>query len=257
MNKICINGFIPAKDARHAGTFSNVRKIAFTLAEVLVTLGIIGVVSAMTVPSLMQNHQRKTYVTQLHKVYNEMQQAFLQYMTDKNAIDLREAGLTSVEETQNFMKKYLKVVSDCGQDLKEPCFSETYKNMNGAAVTLGRGWDGASVVLASGASVFIDYASKYNGTVNDKTYYYGAFVVDVNGLKGPNIVGRDLFRMYYFMDGTVDEVSGNPYCRKEGLCNGSDLKTLRENKFNASCASGTDGIGCFGKILNDNWEMTY
>ncbi|HIT93090.1 MAG TPA: type II secretion system protein, partial [Candidatus Stercorousia faecigallinarum] len=41
---------------------------AFTLAEVLVTLGIIGVVSAMTVPSLMQNHQKKTYVTQLHKV---------------------------------------------------------------------------------------------------------------------------------------------------------------------------------------------
>ena len=44
---------------------------AFTLAEVLVTLGIIGVVSAMTVPTLMQNYQRQSYVTQLHKVYNE------------------------------------------------------------------------------------------------------------------------------------------------------------------------------------------
>lgn len=43
----------------------------FTLAEVLVTLGIIGVVSAMTVPTLMQNYQRQSYVTQLHKVYNE------------------------------------------------------------------------------------------------------------------------------------------------------------------------------------------
>ena len=42
------------------------RKSAFTLAEVLVTLGIIGVVSAMTVPSLMQNYQRQSYVTQLH-----------------------------------------------------------------------------------------------------------------------------------------------------------------------------------------------
>lgn len=40
----------------------------FTLAEVLVTLGIIGVVSAMTVPTLMQNYQRQSYVTQLHKV---------------------------------------------------------------------------------------------------------------------------------------------------------------------------------------------
>ena len=36
---------------------------AFTLAEVLVTLGIIGVVSAMTIPTLMQNHQKKTYAS--------------------------------------------------------------------------------------------------------------------------------------------------------------------------------------------------
>ena len=62
------------------------RSAAFTLAEVLVTLGIIGVVSAMTVPTLMQNYQRQSYVTQLHKVYNELTQAFLQFKNDRNAI---------------------------------------------------------------------------------------------------------------------------------------------------------------------------
>ena len=62
---------------------------AFTLAEVLVTLGIIGVVSAMTVPTLMQNYQRQSYVTQLHKVYNELSQALLRYQTDKNAINFK------------------------------------------------------------------------------------------------------------------------------------------------------------------------
>lgn len=65
----------------------------FTLAEVLVTLGIIGVVSAMTVPTLMQNYQKKSYVVQLHKVYNELSQALLQYQTDRNALNLKEAGL--------------------------------------------------------------------------------------------------------------------------------------------------------------------
>lgn len=232
---------------------------AFTLAEVLVTLGIIGVVSAMTVPTLMQNYQRKSYVTQLHKVYNEMQQAFLQYMVDKNAIDLREAGLTNKDDTKAFVRNYLKVVVDCNGDVLEPCFSESYKNMNGGVVTglNAADWGGPSVVLANGASIFFDYVSRYSGTVNGKPYYYGAFIVDINGLKGPNIVGRDLFRMNYFMDGTIDEADGNPYCRKEGLCGGSDLRTLRENRFNNSCASSTDGIGCFGKILNDNWEMNY
>ncbi len=60
----------------------------FTLAEVLVTLGIIGVVSAMTVPTLMQNHQRKAYITQLHKVYNEFTQAAVMVLNDNNAINL-------------------------------------------------------------------------------------------------------------------------------------------------------------------------
>ena len=82
------------------------KKYGFTLAEVLVTLGVIGVVSAMTIPTLMQNHQKKTYVTQLHKIYNELQQAFIQYMNDKNALSLSDAGLLSQTETNNFLKNY-------------------------------------------------------------------------------------------------------------------------------------------------------
>lgn len=56
----------------------NNKRFGFTLSEVLVTLGIIGVVSAMTVPTLMNNYQRQAYVTQLHKVYNE----FCKYLKD-------------------------------------------------------------------------------------------------------------------------------------------------------------------------------
>ena len=88
----------------------NNHRCAFTLAEVLVTLGIIGVVSAMTVPSLMQNHQRKTYVVQLHKAYNELSQASVQYLTDNNAINLNEAGLTDINAFDDFMNNYFKIV---------------------------------------------------------------------------------------------------------------------------------------------------
>ena len=81
----------------------------FTLAEVLVTLGIIGVVSAMTVPTLIQNYQRKSYVTQLHKVYNEMSQAAIQFQTDRNAVNLKEAGLNSQTAAEEFIEKYFKM----------------------------------------------------------------------------------------------------------------------------------------------------
>ena len=50
-------------------------KRGFTLAEILVTLGIIGIVAALTFPTLANNWQRKSYVTQLHKVYNEFKES--------------------------------------------------------------------------------------------------------------------------------------------------------------------------------------
>ena len=103
---------------------ADVRRHAFTLAEVLVTLGIIGVVSAMTVPSLMQNYQRQSYVVQLHKVYNELSQALLRYQTDKNAVNITEAGLNSTAAVQSFIENYMKVVAKCDK-LQSPCFSDS------------------------------------------------------------------------------------------------------------------------------------
>ena len=105
---------------------------AFTLAEVLVTLGIIGVVSAMTVPTLMQNYQRQSYVTQLHKTYNEFSQALLRYQTDRNAINLAEAGLTSQDAVNNFITTYFKNVKEC--DAMNNCFASSYKGLDGSTI---------------------------------------------------------------------------------------------------------------------------
>ena len=57
--------------------YNSPRKVAFTLAEVLITLGIIGVVAAMTLPTLVANYKEKQRVTQLKKSYSILQQAYL------------------------------------------------------------------------------------------------------------------------------------------------------------------------------------
>lgn len=216
---------------------------AFTLAEVLVTLGIIGVVSAMTVPTLMQNYQRKSYVTQLHKVYNELQQAAQQYMTDRNAVNLREAGLTSNEALANFVKTYFKVINDCGAE-QQPCFAESYKKISGdnlgQATTLP-----VNMTIASGVSLAFRVSNEETGN-NNKV---AVFDVDINGKQGPNITGRDLFVLGLFSNGIVDEY---------GLVSVPGDKDTREKLFNEICnSSDPNWYGCFGKILNDNWEMTY
>ena len=229
----------------------SLKSAAFTLAEVLVTLGIIGVVSAMTVPTLMQNYQRQSYVTQLHKVYNEMSQVFQQMMTDRNALNLKETGLlnTTEQATETF-KNYFKVVQDCGNNFS-PCFASEYRSTTGSSIkTVEANWWSSSFVLADGAAIglhgLIDYSA---GNVS---YPYGYMYVDINGAKGPNIVGRDFFLFYYFNDGTLDDVVP-PECKTAGICS----STLEVQRVNYSCVGQTWPAGCFGRILNDNWQMTY
>ena len=204
----------------------------------MVTLGIIGVVSAMTVPSLMQNHQRKTYVTQLHKFYNELSQALVRYQTDKNALSLSEAGLTSDGAVYNFFNTYFKVINKC--ETRTPCLADAYKNMSGKEIgTTLNGY----LTLASGTSL----AYRYHGGVRFISLY-----VDINGRKGPNIAGRDMFAIYIYKNGYIDDAP---------LDDGDAPLTAeqREAAFEAKCndKSANNWFGCFGKILNDNWEMTY
>ena len=210
----------------------------FTLAEVLVTLGVIGVVSAMTVPTLMQNYQRKSYVTQLHKFYNELSQALLQYQTDRNAVSLVEAGLNSNDAIYNFFNTYFKIVNKC--ENSTPCMASEYKSMSGK--TIGSKLSGF-LVLASGTSLTYAYDA---GSKRVMGLY-----VDVNGPKGPNIAGRDMFAIYVYKNGLIDDISiddGN-----------APLTTEQREAAFAKCddVSGKNWYGCFGKILNDNWEMTY
>ena len=241
------NSFTDKVFSRFTSHFS-LKRPAFTLAEVLVTLGIIGVVSAMTVPTLMQNYQRQSYVTQLHKTYNEMSQALLRYQTDRNALNLREAGMSSQAEVNNFISSYFKVVNSClDSSTVTPCFANQseYKKISGATAS---GFDndadglGMSFVLANGTSIRPWLSNGRNFIV---------MVVDVNGQKGPNILGRDFFDMCIDVNGNIDTC----------LRNGGTFphtEAQRETEFNDVCIADSASIaGCFGKILNDNWQMNY
>ena len=213
------------------------------MAEVLVTLGIIGVVSAMTVPSLMQNYQRQSYVAQLHKVYNEAQQAAQMVLTDTNAINLQEAGLTTDEAVDAWVKKYFKVVKECGNKSSDCFASGEYKRLNGSPMESIFKYGKNQYILASGTAI---YAVASGGGMI--TIY-----IDTNGKKGPNIIGRDVFPARIYNNGIMDD------CACPELTDAPLTKEQRETSYEDHCIAGKEGCwwGCFGKILNDNWQMTY
>ena len=78
--------FTLAKGDTHVAHFVDVRRVAFTLAEVLITLGIIGIVAAMTMPSLITNYQKQRAVTQLKKSYTNLAEAVKRSELEKTGI---------------------------------------------------------------------------------------------------------------------------------------------------------------------------
>ena len=268
--------FTLAEGATHVDTCDGKRKIAFTLAEVLITLGIIGVVAAMTLPTLIQNHQKRSLEVATQKFYSTMSQAVKKYMADEGVDDLRNTPLASdnyedydspeaIASIRNFVTKYLKVVEECDHEANN-CFAPTYKNWIGEApsddnygnfTTIANRDERRDYVLADGAVIRIGYHFEGNPI---------SLFVDVNGKKGPNRVGYDLWEMDIYYDGTIDETNIGVYidCVKydhlESWCGGEkpDFTTtsIRNERF-VHCTEDLAYGGCFGHFLENNFKFDY
>ena len=169
------------------------REGAFTLAEVLITLGIIGVVAAMTMPSLIQNYQEKATVTKLKKFYSLVSQAYVSILNDEGGSDTLQAG-NDLEMMEKF-GKYLKYQKTCGRN--KGCFPNvTYKSVTGNGYNK---WeddttDRSRAVLTDGTLIMFNKSAMWGG--NEGNYLYAQIYVDINGFKGPNQLGRDFFYFY-------------------------------------------------------------
>lgn len=83
------------------------KKFAFTLAEVLITLGVIGVVSAITMPTLIQNYQKNVTVNRLKETYSILSQAVKMSEIDNGDIDEWSWASTGSEAHIEWVNKYL------------------------------------------------------------------------------------------------------------------------------------------------------
>jgi len=159
---------------------------AFTLAEVLITLAIIGVVAAMTIPTLVARVQNKELETAFKKSYSMLQNAYRKAYFDngdslnfdnKTDVDLFLSNFKIASATMptgytpSTIKEYDKASNATNGFYIEFYFeNSTYRT---------------SYVLADGSMIGI---YSYSGGVGA-----GNIVVDTNGVKGPNRLGYDVF----------------------------------------------------------------
>ena len=241
------NDFTLAEGATHVGNSKNKSKFAFTLAEVLVTLGIIGVVAVLTVPNVISSYQKKVYVAQLQKAYNQISNAVALLMVDEEVDNLNDTYLycdrdveerdVCLERVGFFLKKYFKVAKDCGQEDELDCFADKVDPLAGE----GFGADGFlsgtyCVFLNSGATLCLRYPHRHPLAV----------YLDINGMKKPNIWGRDAFQFSVNYKGDIAETFDTSEYGKE---------YYHPDRCEEKSAPYSNG--CFNKIIQDGWKMDY
>ncbi len=233
-------------------------KFGFTLAEVLITLVIIGVIAVITVPSLLQSTEDQEYVSRLKKAYSVLSQAYMRQKADGLLPD--EWGLTTDDGSRAMIDKilpYLNYTQVC-YGTESICHNKVLTRKNGDKMSAGgnHGIFGGTakrsgVILSDGmmigSLVISDDCTNVVGTTETLQHHCGEYMVDVNGEKGPNKYGKDVFIFMLTQDGVFPT----------GL---SDFEYTDQSNwsynFNDGClSSDANGGGCTAWVLANSGNI--
>lgn len=196
--------------------------IAFTLAEVLITLGIIGVVASLTVPILINNINDAQTKSGVKEAYSILSQAMTNaYRENGNTI----TGLASNHSTfKDIFKPYLSYIKDCSSNaITDGCWiTQNYKDATPwVAVETSQN---AGLILKNGMLLYFRLHSSnclYTDG-NSINWRCGFIEVDINGFKGPNRTGMDTFP-FSLQDGSVKPFGISGDNNNFGSCKSTDI----------------------------------
>lgn len=204
-------------------------KNAFTLAEVLITLGIIGVVAALTIPSIVNESKKQETLSQLKKSYANISQAIRLSEADNGPNSTwswtASGDADAVTAAYNtYFAPYINVskvctsCTDCGYPAS--CSFVSY-NSSFSLSPVGS-TSRKTLILPDGTILIIK--------TDDNS-----IIIDVNGVKPPNVWGLDVF--FFLLDGT------------------KGLVAKGYNQVSPPCASTNTGEYCATKIMRDGWMI--
>ena len=260
----------PDTDFSRFTSHFSLKRAAFTLAEVLITLGIIGVVAAMTMPSLVASYQKQQVVAQLKKAYTELSQTLKMAEAENGPIDSWD--VTSMNKSQEgadlfantFLVPYIKTIKTCFPSTSE-CWADDVYNLNGSKVSyLGNNRaEFNSFVTVSGYSVYYWLNGDGRG---------GWLWVDLNGPKKPNIIGKDVFaftmrwissspagavacerKLGVLMIGATCKAETSP---RAGLFSGNFTNGVSDYKCKKGAGGSWAGTYCGALIMQDGWTIS-
>ena len=222
-------------------------KRGFTLAEVLITLGVIGVVAAMTMPILIQQHKKHVIETKLKQNISILQQAITRSIVDNDSPETWGIKDGQKDTFEVYIKPYLKILKTCDinvnnkDDICNNCVFD-YNN---------RGDCQAKYIMNNGSSVMYRFGG--TGLVNSKRR--GKFFIVPNNKKEKLILGRNVFSFNFIVQDnkTYRITSATDYA--------GNFCSLNKSLLYDYCLNGTgdrgytNGIMCSAIIECNNWKI--
>lgn len=248
---------------------NKIKKTGFTLAEVLITLGIIGVVAALTIPTLLANNQKTQFVTGIKEFYSFFNNGMKQYMLNQGCSDLTctelfngistDAAFTTKNNAD--LPTIFKGASIYGtnstamQNFYQTDINNTTRNNDF--------FDGYAFQLANGMIISFNDSNSGNCTLWSAAAATAKLrnacsevFVDVNGKKGPNLRGKDGYHFFLGNDGVLYPNTGRDH---DVVVPGAHWTywPARCGTSGSTDLSAIQGSGCAARIMEEGWEITY
>ena len=242
--------FTLAEGATHVDITDNVRHTAFTLAEVLITLGIIGVVAALTLPSLMHSYRKSVVEKKIYTSYNILQNMIRLSAVDNGDPLYWEFGNWDADIFEKYFAPYLKIVKKCKFDEDNPVCDTSFTSIDGTYTK----FYSYKYILSNGVGILFQ-----PGATLEESRRKGMFMVDI--LYGPKerIIGRNVFNFNFIVDSDRYYITATQdYNTKFNFC--SDIKNNRTKAINdcktgATTAGFGSGIFCTALIECNDWKI--
>lgn len=203
---------------------------AFTLAEVLITLLVIGIVAAVTIPNLINDTQNQEYKVACKAAYSKLNQAIIQIKQDNGGTLIKFHGVRDSLKPE--LMNYFNIIKDCGS---EDCVlgsytSNIYKSYHG---------DPADTAQVGSDGQFVTSDGMFINIQNSQFFYNIYIIVDVNGYeKGPNKYAVDTFCFELINDTLKPMGAATTRFSESSYCN--------KNNSNVN-----QGLGCTSKVVKN------
>lgn len=229
------------------------KNFGFTLSEVLITLGIVGVIAALSMPSLIANTQNKTNAASLASAVTDIENAIANMMLIEDVMDI-------VDVDFNNLSKYIRLTNTEADPCADfyDCSSNDNPikqiNSNGVALTVSELTSQGFHFLTKSGAYFAIGTSNEPCESDDVCLNSSANIyIDVNGKKKPNTAGRDFFAFFLGSDGKL-----YPYGGKEATRLLSSAEYWEDSqKKEYACNDKIKSLGCTGRLIENNFAVDY